>query len=85
MISEEIMSTEDILRDIASLPPEAQRQVADFIALLLSRYARSKSPEHSDSSHPATDNFIGMWQDRVDLQNSNAWVRMVREREWERS
>jgi hypothetical protein len=82
MISEEVMSTEDILRDIASLPPEAQRQVADFIAFLLSRYGRSQLPESPESSHPATDNFIGMWRDRADLQDSSAWVRNIRKREW---
>lgn len=76
------MSTEDILRDFASLPPEAQRQVADFITFLLSRYGRTRLPENSESSHPATDNFIGMWRDRVDLQDSGAWVRSIRKREW---
>jgi hypothetical protein len=76
------MSTEDILRDVASLPPEAQRQVADFIAFLLSRYGHSRPPENAESSHPTTDNFIGMWRDRVDLQDSTEWVRLMRQREW---
>ena len=43
MALEKVMSTEDILQDLVSLPPEAQRQVADFIAFLLVRYGRSRS------------------------------------------
>jgi len=75
------MTTEEILRDFASLPPEAQRQVADFIAFLLSRYGPDQLTENSEDS-PATDTFIGMWRDRADLQDSDVWVRSVRKREW---
>lgn len=76
------MIDEDVLRDFASLPPEAQLQVANFIAFLIERYGRSKLIENSESASPTTDSFIGMWRDRADLQNSSAWVRMMREREW---
>lgn len=82
MVAEEDMSKEDILHDFASLPPEAQRQVADFIAFLLSRYGRARLPENPESFYPPTDTFIGMWQDHVELQDSTAWVRSIRNREW---
>ena len=75
------MTTEDILRDFASLPPEAQRLVADFITFLLLRYGPYQLTENPEAS-PATDTFIGMWQGRVDLQDSSAWVRSIRKREW---
>ena len=76
------MNTDEILHDLASLPPEAQRQVADFIALLLARYGLSTLIEDGVPSHTAPDNFVGMWRDRVDLKDSSAWVRIIREREW---
>ena len=76
------MTPEEILRDFDSLPPEAQRQVADFIAFLLSRYRPSQLTGNPETHSPATDTFIGMWRDRVDLQDSGAWVRTVRKREW---
>lgn len=76
------MTTEDILQDFAALPPEAQRQVADFIAFLLSRYGPSRTTENPETSAPTTDTFFGMWRDRVDLQDSSAWVRGIRKREW---
>jgi hypothetical protein len=76
------MKQEEILREILSLPPEGQRQVADFIARLRERYRRSQSIESPESSDLDKDSFIGMWQDRDDLQDSGDWVRKVRESEW---
>jgi hypothetical protein len=76
------MKQEEILREILSLPPEGQRQVVDFIARLRDRYQRSHSTEQLEGSDLDKDSFIGMWQDREDMQDSSAWVRSVREREW---
>ena len=75
------MSTEEILRDFDSLPPEAQRLVADFITFLLLRYGPYRLTENPEAS-PPTDTFIGMWRDRADLRDSSAWVRGTRKREW---
>jgi hypothetical protein len=76
------MNNEEILRDFASLPPEAQREVADFIAFLLTLYGQTHPAEHPSSSSPAADDFIGMWRDRDDLRDSRAWVGGMRENEW---
>ena len=77
------MTHEEFLRELASLPPEGQRQVADFIALLRERYAHSQSLEPI-TSNLSQDSFIGMWRDREDMQDSSAWVRNLREHEWVR-
>lgn len=66
------MSQEDILSQFNSLPPEAQRKVLDFMAILQKR----------ESSDIAEEGFIGMWKDREEMQDSTAWVRDSREREW---
>jgi hypothetical protein len=76
------MNQEEILREFLSLPPEDQRQVADFIAFLRERDRRSVSLEKPEGSDLAKDSFIGMWQDREDIRDSSAWVRKAREREW---
>jgi hypothetical protein len=76
------MKQEEILREILSLPPEGQRQVAEFIARLRERYQRSQSVEKPEGSDIAKDDFIGMWRDREDMQDSSEWVRKAREREW---
>jgi hypothetical protein len=75
------MTNEEILRDIASLPPEGQRQVIDFIAFVHQRYERSQSNEQPVSDLRA-ESFVGIWQDRHDLVDSVDWVRQVRESEW---
>ncbi len=66
------MTHEEILREIVSLPPEGQRQVADFIAFLRERYAGSRSTEKPETSDLAQESFIGMWRDREDMQDSSA-------------
>lgn len=82
MLLEDFMTKEEILRELDSLPPEGQRQVADFIAFLRERYAHSQSSEQSLTSDLAQDGFIGMWRDRAEMQDSSTWVRNLREREW---
>ncbi len=76
------MTHEEILREIASLPPEGQRQVLNYIAFLHQRYGRLNRIEEPETSELAKDRFIGMWRDREDMQDSSAWVRNSREHEW---
>jgi hypothetical protein len=68
----------------SDLPPEAQQQVLDFIAFLQMRYAPSRPRKTAKSPKLAKEAFIGMWQNRADLQDSTKWVRNLREREWGR-
>lgn len=75
------MTYEEILRELASLPPEGQREAADFIASLRERYSRLVSAEQSGADL-ASLSFIGMWRDREDMADSTAWVRSLREQEW---
>ena len=75
------MTYEEILRELASLPPEGQKEAADFITFLHERYSRSGLSEPDDRD--LTDlGFVGMWRDREDMRDSTAWVRSLREREW---
>lgn len=74
-----------IWREFIALPPEAQQQVADFIAFLGTRYKKIHSAQKSNQVSLADDPFIRMWRDRDDMQDSSAWVRGIREREWVKS
>ena len=78
------METTSIDREIASLPPEAQRQIVDFVAFLKTRYPAWQTVKKTERSKLADDPFIGMWRKRKDMQDSTAWVRDLRRREWER-
>jgi Protein of unknown function (DUF2281) len=77
-----MMKQEEIWQQLTTLPPEAQQQVIDFIAFLHTRYAPSRMRKTAKHTTLASEPFIGMWGDREDLQDSSAWVRRIREREW---
>jgi hypothetical protein len=76
------MADEDILREIASLPPEGQRQVVNFIAFLHRHYAHLESAKELENSDLIEDGFVGMWRDHEDMRDSSTWVRNSRVREW---
>lgn len=75
------MTNEEILREINSLPVEAQRQIKDFVSFLRERYKNS-SPKAAPVSDLESEAFVGMWRDREDMSDSSAWVRHIRETHW---
>lgn len=78
-----MMNELSIVQEIASLPPEAQRQVVDFVAFLKARYPSPTAIVHTPI--PLREEpFIGMWHGREEMKDSTAWVRTLRQREWER-
>ncbi|MCG8617741.1 MAG: DUF2281 domain-containing protein [Desulfobacterales bacterium] len=76
------MEPNNIHSDIASLPPEAQQQVFDFIAFLKVRYQRTNASKKTAASKIANEPFIGMWESRRDMKDSSQWVRRSRDAEW---
>ena len=78
------MTLLEIAQEIDSLPPEAQKQVEDFIAFLKTRYkpvAKKRVKRGKLEDEP----FVGMWKDRADMRDSVKWIRELRQREWTRS
>lgn len=76
------MEIGNITREIALLPPEAQRQVIDFVAFLKTRYPSVQPVQKMKKINLAEEPFIGMWRDRDDMQDSTAWVKSLRQHEW---
>ena len=76
------MEPEEIFNDFSNLPPEAQRQVVDFIAFLRTRYKRTAQEKQTKPSNLVNEPFIGIWKDRKDMNNSSKWLRDVRKAEW---
>jgi hypothetical protein len=76
------MTNEEILREINSLPPEAQRQIEDFISFLRERYGTSQRKTTPPSDLEA-EAFVGMWRDREDMRDSSAWVHNIRKLHWD--
>jgi len=76
------MRQERVWREYSALPPELQKQVADFIAFLRTRYAPLRVSKTAKRTKLADEPFIGMWHDREDMRDSSAWVRRIRQSEW---
>ena len=76
------MAQNDILKEFDNLPPEAQKQVVDFIAFLQTRYRTNATRKTKKTGKLTNESFIGIWRDREDMQDSIAWVRKVRAAEW---
>ncbi len=78
------MNSKTAWQYFSSLPPEAQQQVVDFIAFLQTRYIPLRPRKTVKPPKLASETFIGIWRNRADLQDSTAWVRNLRAREWGR-
>jgi hypothetical protein len=73
------VDTAKIAREIASLPPEAQKQVLGLVAFLKARYLSAPSFGRAKRVKLTDEPFIGMWRNRKDMQDSTAWVRRLRQ------
>lgn len=50
--------------------------------LLEIQLKKSSKSEQVQSLKMENEPFVGMWQDREDLKESNEWVRQLRRSEW---
>lgn len=76
------MTQQQFLQAYRSLPDEAKRQVADFVAFLQQKYQADQPEQEQLGKRFDNEPFVGMWQDRPELEDSTAWVRQVRQTEW---
>lgn len=76
------MNTARVAQELASLPPEAQKEILAFLAFLKTRYPSPPASGKAKRTDLANEPFVGMWQDREDMRDSTAWVRD--QRQWER-
>jgi hypothetical protein len=76
------MEIRNINSEIATLPPEAQRQILDFIAFLKVRYKIDRPEKKAVSNKIASEPFIGIWEGRKEMKDSSQWVRNTRKTEW---
>ncbi len=75
------MSSEYILNKIETLSLEAKKQVLSFIESLQTNYSKS-SQKRPKRTNLKEEKFVGMWENRKDLENSALWVKQLRSSEW---
>lgn len=71
-----------ILETLKGLPLEKQQEVLEFAELLVQGVQAGLAATQTDWEN---DPFVGMWKDREEMQDSVAWVRQLRQQQWERS
>jgi hypothetical protein len=76
------METDKIYNDISNLPPEARRQIVDFIDFLKIRYQKPLQAKTPQKGKITDSPFIGIWKNRKDMEDSTRWVRNLRGSEW---
>jgi hypothetical protein len=79
---ETFMNQAKIFADYSALPPEAQKLVADLVAFLNKQHRSSKRRAKAKPTRLTDENFIGIWKDRDEMQDSTAYVRELRRHEW---
>ena len=79
------MDAAKITREMASLPPEAQKQILELVVFLKTRYLSAPASGTAKRRKLTKEPFIGMWRNRKDMQDSTAWVRKLRQCQWEHS
>ncbi|MGH9895626.1 MAG: DUF2281 domain-containing protein [bacterium] len=74
------MNIRDAMDKLATLPPQQQAEVLDFIEFLSSR--RPAKARGYKLSPLRDEPFIGMWENREDMADSASRVREGRKKEW---
>jgi len=74
------MNIQNISKEITKLPPEGQKEVFDFVVFLRNRFC--KEAEIPGQGSMIDEPFVGMWEDRNEMQDSVAWVRERRKDQW---
>jgi hypothetical protein len=62
---------ETLLKQILSLPPEAQQEVADFVTFLRAKLRSVSKPVKGKKKSVLDFKFVGMWADREDMKDSS--------------
>ncbi|NCS88777.1 MAG: hypothetical protein AUK34_08375 [Ignavibacteria bacterium CG2_30_36_16] len=75
------MENEGFYNKFESLPIEAQKQVLTFIDFLQKRY-ESKSKKLREWKPIKDKKFVGIWENREDVNDSSLWIRNLRKKEW---
>ena len=74
------MTNEELLREFNTLPSEVKSQIERIIE----RFKKDQTAEARPKKKiPLREEpFFGMWADREDMKDPVAWVRHIRETQW---
>ena len=73
-----------IIKKLDKLPPSAQLLVKEFIELLCKSLGEEQATSGLSQKSVLKGEFIGMWKDRKDLEDSSGFVRDLRIKHWQK-
>ena len=76
------MNINELTKKIESLPANVQKEVNDFINLLVQKQNVGRKRKSKTFDSLSKDKFIGLWSNRSDLENSTNWVKQIRNSNW---
>ena len=74
------MTSDELIKEIASLPTESKRRIEKFVVMLRER--QNTQVQITPAKLLAEEEFVGMWADREDMRVSSVWVRRSRKSQW---
>lgn len=76
------METQQLMKEIDSLPEAAKREIEQFLFQLKLRYARLTPLTEAELAPWKDPELFGMYADRADMQDSTAYIRKLRNEQW---
>ncbi len=76
------MIQEILLKKFESLSNQEKKEVLDFIDFLKNKKSRFKRILKKSVKAIENEEFIGMWKERPEMEDSTAWVRNLRKNDW---
>ncbi len=71
-----------VSKKIKKLPPEARKQVQDFVDFIYQKYTFDDTSKILNTGKIAESPFFGIWKDRPEMSDSSQWVKDVRKTQW---
>lgn len=77
------MTTEErAIAVLKTLPIEKQQIALEFLEFLQAKSEARENSKPSLSELLRDPEIVGMWSDRLEMEDSTEWVRQLRRREW---
>lgn len=76
------MEPDVLIKKYKSLSSAERREVLIFIDFLKNRKRRLSRKLNKVSSDFGSEEFVGMWKGRMEMDDSTAWVKNLRRSDW---
>lgn len=77
------METLQLAQEIQQLPLEARQKIETLVLSLKLHYSRQTPLTEQELARWSDPEIFGMYADREDMRDSTAYVRKLREQQWE--